>query len=170
MATYCEHFIKWIEEFPMPIGCAILSSFVAIFHSPIPPEILKNYFFTEYFIIYFWLIVLTPFVITVIKIEKKKRKYPKKYLKNNGKRSFRLFLDEIHEPSFVGMDLISLYIVILVLMIDVGIASTKDGFAPAHFFEEYMSILVIPFTSFTIYYLKVLRDESRPNRIINPWG
>lgn len=170
MATYYEHLIKWVQSFPMPIGCAVLSSIVTIFHSPIPPEILKTYFFTEYYGIYFWIVILSPFVLLIIKIEKKKRKYPKKYLTNNGKKSFRLFLDESHEPSFVGMDMISLVTILVVLMIDSGIAYTKDGFEAAHFFEEYMSILIIPFLSFVIYYGKVIREESKPNRIINPWG
>lgn len=141
-----------------------------IFHSHIPSEIVKNYFFGEYFWYIIWTIALIPFAIENIKIHKKKKKYPKRYLTSKGKRSTRLFLDEGHAPAFVGMDLVTLFTIVVVLMIDVGIALPKDGFAEAYFFEKYFSLGVIPFISFVIYYLKTLRDESIPNRIINPWG
>ena len=171
MNQYVNHFIKWITYFPISFGCAILSIIFAVLHIThnIPSEWFVTNFFNEHFQIYFWLIVLIPFGIEIVKIIQKKRKYSKRYLTDQGTSSYNLFLDEIHIPTFYVVDFLAIFTVIVTIMSYTGIAIPREGFDEIYFFEKFFSMVVVPFISFVLYFLKVERENPIPNKIISNW-
>lgn len=154
------------KMFPATFLCAGAVLLFAFIPSLIPKTILQTYFFNENFGWNMWILVLIPFTYQVVKL------FPKKFKRNtrltgNGKKSWKLVLDEIHAPAFFLTESVSIIAIIVGLLIEVGYGIPKPEYWHVHIFEVFFSAFIMPYIAWINYYCKMLREQALPNFTIN---
>ncbi len=164
--VYRYHAKRWIRTFPVTIGCAIFSIILLIKPSLIPVEYLKTYYFNEPSGMSILAPALILFAYQAVALIRRQIKIKKQYT-NNGKISYKFFLEELHIPIFYGIDQTAILCLNMGLFLMALPQAATPAYHQIHIFENFADIVVIPFISLINYYCKVLREESTPNFIIN---
>lgn len=161
-----EHVWKWFKKFPFTIICAITSVTFWIKPDLIPGDLLLAHFFNNNFVAYFWIIVLTPFFYDLTKTIRLKYKFRR--LRNSlGKHSRIVWKEDGYSPGFVGMDMISLVVMIVGLIVVNAPEAATPKFHEAEFHEKILSVIIMPIISAVVYYGQYRMQKRRPNSIIN---
>jgi hypothetical protein len=164
--NYLNDAKKLFKFAPATFICAVAALLFAFIPSLIPSDILKTYFFNQNTGLNILIPVLIPFTYQFVRL------FPRKFKKrilltSEGKRSWKPVADEVHAPVSFLTETVSIIAIIFELLIQVGYADPKPEYAHVHIFEVFCTSAVIPFIAWINYYCKVLRDEARPNPIIN---